>query len=99
MNKFYTEANLISYLVVVGVPSTLTDLVVIAAPELWMPNFPVTHKCDVYSFGMLLFEIIGRRRNLDVELVESQEWFPVWVWKRFEAGEFEELIIACGKLG
>ncbi|XP_077216075.1 rust resistance kinase Lr10-like [Tasmannia lanceolata] len=25
-----------------------------AAPELWMP-FPVTHKCDVYSFGMLLF--------------------------------------------
>ncbi|XP_028180920.1 rust resistance kinase Lr10-like isoform X2 [Glycine soja] len=67
-----------------------------AAPELWMPNFPVTHKCDVYSFGMLLFEIIGRRRNLDVELVESQEWFPVWVWKRFEAGEFEELIIACG---
>ncbi|MED6206151.1 hypothetical protein PIB30_024314 [Stylosanthes scabra] len=30
-----------------------------AAPELWMP-FPVTHKCDVYSFGMLLFEIIGK---------------------------------------
>ncbi|MBA0729281.1 hypothetical protein Golax_000033, partial [Gossypium laxum] len=29
-----------------------------AAPELWAP-FAVTHKCDVYSFGMLLFEIIG----------------------------------------
>ncbi|XP_020203437.1 G-type lectin S-receptor-like serine/threonine-protein kinase At1g34300 [Cajanus cajan] len=67
-----------------------------AAPELWMPNFPATHKCDVYSFGMLLFEIIGRRRNLDIELVESQEWFPMWVWKRFDAGEFEELLIACG---
>nr|CAB3475411.1 unnamed protein product [Digitaria exilis] len=26
-----------------------------AAPELWMPQ-PVTHKCDVYSYGMLLFE-------------------------------------------
>jgi len=36
-----------------------------AAPELWMP-FPVTHKCDVYSFGILLFEIIGRRRNHDI---------------------------------
>ncbi|CAJ1975895.1 unnamed protein product [Sphenostylis stenocarpa] len=67
-----------------------------AAPELWMPNFPVTHKCDVYSFGMLLFEIIGRRRNLDIELVESQEWFPMFVWKKIYAGELEELIIACG---
>ncbi|KAG4387838.1 hypothetical protein AAZX31_09G053700 [Glycine max] len=67
-----------------------------AAPELWMPDFPVTHKCDVYSFRILLFEIIGRRRNLGIELVESQEWFPMWVWKRFDAGEFEKLIIACG---
>ncbi|WVZ18191.1 hypothetical protein V8G54_005513 [Vigna mungo] len=65
-----------------------------AAPELWMP-FPVTHKCDVYSFGMLLFEIIGRRRNLDINLPQSEEWFPVWAWKRFEAGELEVLMNAC----
>ncbi|KAH1041639.1 hypothetical protein GLYMA_09G056000v4, partial [Glycine max] len=64
-----------------------------AAPELWLP-FPVTHKCDVYSFGMLLFEIIGRRRNLDINLPESQEWFPVWVWKRFGAGDLAELMTA-----
>ncbi|XP_057753502.1 rust resistance kinase Lr10-like [Arachis stenosperma] len=57
-----------------------------AAPELWMP-FPVTHKCDVYSFGMLLFEIIGRRRNVDTNLSESQEWFPIWVWKKYDGGE------------
>ena len=38
-----------------------------AAPELWLP-FPVTHKCDVYSFGMLLFEIIDKRRNRDGNL-------------------------------
>ncbi|KAL7224793.1 hypothetical protein ACSBR1_026139 [Camellia fascicularis] len=43
-----------------------------AAPELWMP-FPTTHKCDVYSFGMLLFEIIRRRRNLNINLPENQE--------------------------
>ncbi|XP_047152000.1 G-type lectin S-receptor-like serine/threonine-protein kinase At1g34300 [Vigna umbellata] len=65
-----------------------------AAPELWMP-FPVTHRCDVYSFGMLLFEIIGRRRNLDINLPQSEEWFPVWAWKRFEAGELEVLMNAC----
>ncbi|KAK7303895.1 hypothetical protein RJT34_14813 [Clitoria ternatea] len=66
-----------------------------AAPELWMP-FPVTHKCDVYSFGILLFEILGRRRNLDVNLPESQEWFPMLVWKRFDAGKTGDLIMACG---
>ncbi|RHN73388.1 putative protein kinase RLK-Pelle-RLCK-Os family [Medicago truncatula] len=66
-----------------------------AAPELWMP-FPVTHKCDVYSFGILLFEIIGRRRNHDVNLAESQEWFPIWVWKKFDAEQVNELVAACG---
>ncbi|PON75895.1 Mitogen-activated protein kinase kinase kinase [Parasponia andersonii] len=65
-----------------------------AAPELWMP-FPITHKCDVYSFGMLLFEIAGRRRNLDDSLPESQEWFPKWVWKKFEYGELGDLMIVC----
>ncbi|XP_057433483.1 G-type lectin S-receptor-like serine/threonine-protein kinase At1g34300 [Lotus japonicus] len=66
-----------------------------AAPELWAP-FSVTHKCDVYSFGMLLFEIIGRRRNHDAKLSESQEWFPMWAWKKFDAGELGELMIVCG---
>ncbi|GMI92890.1 hypothetical protein like AT1G34300 [Hibiscus trionum] len=66
-----------------------------AAPELWMP-YPISHKCDVYSFGMLLLEIIGKRRNLDRNLPESQEWFPLWVWKKVETGSVSELIIVCG---
>ncbi|KAM5553825.1 hypothetical protein ABKV19_025847 [Rosa sericea] len=65
-----------------------------AAPEIWL-RFPITHKCDVYSFGILLFEIIGRRRNLDLNLPESQDWFPRWGWKKFEAGELEELMVIC----
>ncbi|KAM2039598.1 hypothetical protein ACFX1T_013023 [Malus domestica] len=66
-----------------------------AAPEVWL-RFPITHKCDVYSFGMLLFEIIGRRRNLDVNSQDSQDWFPRWVWKKFEPGELGELMVVCG---
>ncbi|GAU51135.1 hypothetical protein TSUD_300680 [Trifolium subterraneum] len=66
-----------------------------AAPELWMP-FPVTYKCDVYSFGILLFEIIGRRRNHDANISESREWFPMWVWKKFEAENVEDMLVACG---
>lgn len=69
-----------------------------AAPELWMP-IPVTHKCDVYSFGMLLFEILGRRRNLTVLGTEEShelEWFPLLVWRKFEEGNMESIISSCG---
>ncbi|KAI3772088.1 hypothetical protein L6452_03263 [Arctium lappa] len=65
-----------------------------AAPELWLP-LPVTHKCDVYSFGMLLFEIIGRRRNMDVTLGDSQEWFPIWAWRKYETKQLNDLMIVC----
>lgn len=66
-----------------------------AAPELWMP-FHVTHKCDVFSFGMLLFEIVGRRRNLDVNRTENLEWFPRSVWLKFESENLQELLNDCG---
>ncbi|KAI7752316.1 hypothetical protein M8C21_015062 [Ambrosia artemisiifolia] len=66
-----------------------------AAPELWMP-LPVTPKCDIYSFGMLLFEIIGRRRNMDVTVGDSQQWFPVWAWGKYEKNQLNDLMIVCG---
>ncbi|XP_043698807.1 putative serine/threonine-protein kinase [Telopea speciosissima] len=66
-----------------------------AAPELWMP-FPVTHKCDVYSFGMLLFEIVGRRRNFNPNVSESKEWLPRWTWEKYEKGELMELMELFG---
>ncbi|XVE66326.1 hypothetical protein DITRI_Ditri08aG0071300 [Diplodiscus trichospermus] len=66
-----------------------------AAPEVWMP-FPVSYRCDVYSFGVMLFEIIGRRRNFDANLGESQEWFPKQVWENFDKGELELVWDKCG---
>ena len=66
-----------------------------AAPELWMP-FPVTYKCDVYSFGMMLLEIIGWRRNLDFAMNESREWFPKRVWEKFDKGELEGMMRDSG---
>ncbi|CAN6277192.1 unnamed protein product [Urochloa humidicola] len=65
-----------------------------AAPELWMA-LPATEKCDVYSFGMVLFEILGRRRNFDPGQGESKEWFPRWVWERYEQGEIHR-VVSCG---
>ncbi|KAD3068109.1 hypothetical protein E3N88_35989 [Mikania micrantha] len=46
-----------------------------AAPEIWM-CLHVTHKCDVYSFGMLLFEITDRRRKDMAVVHDIREWFP-----------------------
>ncbi|TVU16409.1 hypothetical protein EJB05_39969, partial [Eragrostis curvula] len=67
-----------------------------AAPELWLP-LPVTHKCDVYSFGMLVFEILGRRRNLEFQHpAVSQEWYPKWVWQKFDQGRFDDVMAASG---
>ncbi|XBI95264.1 hypothetical protein VPH35_031768 [Triticum aestivum] len=63
-----------------------------AAPELWMGS-GVTEKCDVYSFGMLLFEAVGRRRNFDEAAPESQQWFPKLAWTRYESGELVELVM------
>ncbi|KAM2192984.1 hypothetical protein ACFX1Q_028611 [Malus domestica] len=66
-----------------------------AAPEMWKP-YPVTHKCDVYSFGMLLFEVVGRRRNFDEDVNESHEWLPRWIWNMFHNNELEEVLSFCG---
>ncbi|KAF6146416.1 hypothetical protein GIB67_024065 [Kingdonia uniflora] len=57
-----------------------------AAPELWMP-FPITYKCDVYSYGMMLFEIALGKKNLDITMSESQQWLPIRVWEKLERGE------------
>ncbi|CAO2206185.1 unnamed protein product [Urochloa humidicola] len=68
-----------------------------AAPELWMAA-PATSKCDVYSYGMLLFEILGRRRNYAAgeseggdESAADERWYPRWAWRRMERGETEAL--------
>ncbi|PVH35957.1 hypothetical protein PAHAL_7G320400 [Panicum hallii] len=68
-----------------------------AAPELWMA-LSATEKCDVYSFGMVLFEILGRRRNFDPCEGESKEWFPRWVWEKYEQGEIER-VVSCAGIG
>ncbi|XP_044463711.1 rust resistance kinase Lr10-like [Mangifera indica] len=70
-----------------------------SAPEFMLKNHPITHKCDVYSFGMVLFEIIGRRRNATVHSLNSDEsldWFPKHVWERYEKDELGAMAVTCG---
>ncbi|XP_073037982.1 rust resistance kinase Lr10-like [Primulina eburnea] len=67
------------------------------APEFMLKNFPITYKCDVYSFGILLFEIVGRRKNTRVgDSGESLDWFPKQVWEEYEKGELHALLEKSG---
>ncbi|KAL5703726.1 non-specific serine/threonine protein kinase [Ranunculus cassubicifolius] len=61
-----------------------------AAPEMWLKNFgPVTEKSDVYSYGMLLLEIVGRRKIYDSQVTRSTEaYFPEWIYNRMAKGKF-----------
>ncbi|RWR84758.1 LEAF RUST 10 DISEASE-RESISTANCE LOCUS RECEPTOR-LIKE PROTEIN KINASE-like protein 2.1 isoform X1 [Cinnamomum micranthum f. kanehirae] len=55
------------------------------APEMWSKSYGVTEKSDVYSYGMLLMEIVGGRKNYDSHAsVPSQVYFPDWVYKKLD---------------
>ncbi|XP_004512903.1 LEAF RUST 10 DISEASE-RESISTANCEUS RECEPTOR-LIKE PROTEIN KINASE-like 2.3 isoform X2 [Cicer arietinum] len=58
------------------------------APELWNRNFGgVSHKSDVYSYGMMLLEMVGGRKNLNVDASHTSEiYFPHWIYKKLDQG-------------
>ncbi|KAK9156033.1 hypothetical protein Sjap_003513 [Stephania japonica] len=47
------------------------------APE-WTSGVAITAKADVYSYGMMLFEIISGRRNLKQSKDGKTWFFPTW---------------------
>ncbi|KAL0698895.1 hypothetical protein Bca4012_055017 [Brassica carinata] len=61
------------------------------APEVVSRNFGgVSHKSDVYSYGMVVLEIIGARNRENFEKSGSNNssmYFPDWIYKDFESGE------------
>ncbi|XP_057736462.1 LEAF RUST 10 DISEASE-RESISTANCE LOCUS RECEPTOR-LIKE PROTEIN KINASE-like 2.1 isoform X2 [Arachis stenosperma] len=65
------------------------------APELFSRNFGgISHKADVYSYGMMVLEMVGGRNNKNVQVDRSSElYFPDWIYKRLELDE--ELGLRC----
>ncbi|KAH7421948.1 hypothetical protein KP509_13G083100 [Ceratopteris richardii] len=62
------------------------------APE-WVSHSIVSKKCDVYSFGMVLLELVSGRRNAEIELMGSEEYyFPKFAAKKAREGRFSDLI-------
>jgi hypothetical protein len=59
----------------------------------WNKNVPISLKADVYSYGIMLLEILCCRRNLDVNVLEPEEiLLSRWAYKCIVAGEVNKLV-------
>jgi len=61
------------------------------APE-WLANLPITAKSDVYSYGMVLLEIVSGHRNFDVSEETGRKKFSVWAYEEYERGNLLGII-------
>ncbi|XP_058091284.1 G-type lectin S-receptor-like serine/threonine-protein kinase At1g34300 [Magnolia sinica] len=61
------------------------------APE-WLANLPITSKSDVYSYGMVLLEIVSGRRNFDVSGDTGRKKFSVWAYEEFDRGSITSIV-------
>ncbi|XP_030948336.1 G-type lectin S-receptor-like serine/threonine-protein kinase LECRK1 [Quercus lobata] len=61
------------------------------APE-WHRNQRVTVKADVYSFGIVLLELICCRKNVDWSFPEEEAILEEWAYSCFEACELDKLV-------
>ncbi|XP_030470559.1 G-type lectin S-receptor-like serine/threonine-protein kinase LECRK1 [Syzygium oleosum] len=63
------------------------------APE-WQKNTPISLKTDVYSYGIMLLEIVCCRRNMEVNVQRPEEIvLSSWVYQQFGARELEKLVL------
>ncbi|KAL2895963.1 G-type lectin S-receptor-like serine/threonine-protein kinase SD2-5 [Bienertia sinuspersici] len=61
------------------------------APE-WLTNYAISEKSDVYSYGMVLLEIIGGRKNYDPSFSSEKSHFPAYASKMMEEGNLREIV-------
>ncbi|XP_047150562.1 G-type lectin S-receptor-like serine/threonine-protein kinase LECRK3 [Vigna umbellata] len=62
------------------------------APE-WQKEAPVSVKFDIYSFGMVLLEIVCRRRSIEMNVSSEEEIvLSSWVYKCFAEGQLNRLV-------
>ncbi|XP_051223762.1 G-type lectin S-receptor-like serine/threonine-protein kinase At2g19130 [Lolium perenne] len=66
--------------------TTMRGTIGYLAPE-WISGLPITHKADVYSYGMMLFEIISGRRNAEKIKEGKFTYFPIFAAVKVNEGD------------
>ncbi|KAL1531989.1 LEAF RUST 10 DISEASE-RESISTANCE LOCUS RECEPTOR-LIKE PROTEIN KINASE-like 2.3 isoform X1 [Salvia divinorum] len=62
------------------------------APELINRSLgAISYKADVYSFGMLLIDMVGMKRDSREKSGQSSQYFPYWIYDCFEQGNDIEI--------
>uniref|UniRef100_M1D423 non-specific serine/threonine protein kinase n=1 Tax=Solanum tuberosum TaxID=4113 RepID=M1D423_SOLTU len=63
------------------------------APELINRSIgPISYKADVYSFGMLLIDIVGLKTNSAAREDMSSQYFPHWIYDQLDKGKEIEVL-------
>ncbi|KAF7848607.1 hypothetical protein BT93_L1805 [Corymbia citriodora subsp. variegata] len=63
------------------------------APE-WHKGTPISVKTDVYSYGIMLLEIVFCRRHMDVNASTPEEIvLSSWAYRHFRDGELDKLVL------
>ncbi|CAO2161623.1 unnamed protein product [Urochloa humidicola] len=66
--------------------TTMRGTIGYLAPE-WISGVPITHKADVYSYGMMLLEIISGRRNSEKIKEGRFTYFPIYAATKVNEGD------------
>uniref|UniRef100_A0ACD5VLU1 Uncharacterized protein n=1 Tax=Avena sativa TaxID=4498 RepID=A0ACD5VLU1_AVESA len=66
--------------------TTMRGTIGYLAPE-WIYGLPITHKADVYSYGMMLLEIISGRRNANKCMEGMYSYFPLFAATKVNEGD------------
>lgn len=61
------------------------------APE-WITSYAISEKSDVYSYGMVLLELIGGRKNYDTKQGSEKSHFPSYALRMMEEGKVKEIL-------
>ncbi|KAL2338363.1 hypothetical protein Fmac_012809 [Flemingia macrophylla] len=62
------------------------------APE-WQKDAPISVKVDIYSYGMVLLEILCRRSSIEMNVSSAEEiLLSSWAYQCFAAGQLDKLV-------
>ncbi|XP_059658153.1 G-type lectin S-receptor-like serine/threonine-protein kinase SD2-5 [Cornus florida] len=61
------------------------------APE-WITSYAISEKSDVYSYGMVLLEIIAGRKSYEPTESSEKSHFPSYAYKMLEEGKLRDIL-------